>query len=107
MERIKDEQRWFVYDYYDPAGRPKLEAMLIDYAKKKYLYCLIDEGVLTEVVNDISEEQERLGALNKRLKKVKIDLSKVVAFRDTKTRNIWIGDCNLRMRMVNEVFQEI
>ena len=107
MERIEDKQRWFVFDSYHTAGRPKLEAMLIHYAEQKYMNCLISEDVLTDVVNDINEEQESLSALNKRMKKVEIGLSDGFSYSYNEIRSIQIGDCSLRLKRVNAVFQEI
>ena len=47
--------RWFVYDSYTPAGRPKLEDALMTWSKVNYMYCLIAESQLDCVVKKIQQ----------------------------------------------------
>ena len=93
--------RWFVYDSYTPAGRPKLEDALMTWAKVNYMYCLIAESQLDYVVKKIQERQEALWNENKRLKKVEIRFSRRDQFHPG---HMWlyIGKQHLALRKVRD-----
>jgi hypothetical protein len=92
-------QRWFFDGAYVVAGRPKMEAELMHWAREKYLDCLVYETFIPEIVKEIRERQDRLYEQNKRLKKVEISLSK----NDSSyTRWLHIGAQHLTLRKVKE-----
>ena len=89
--------RWFVYDYYTAAGRPKLEDALMEEAKTIYLYRIIVNP--DQMVEFMKQRQEVLYAANKRLKKVDIKFSHSVV---TDHAHFKIGQQSLRMRKIRE-----
>lgn len=90
--------RWFVYDSYTPAGRPKLEDALMTWAKVNYEYCLISEELLSYVIEQIKKKQDELWEQNKRLKKVEIRLSQI----HPGNKWLYIGDQHLALRKVRD-----
>lgn len=93
--------RWFVYDSYTPAGRPKLEDALMTWAKVNYEYCLIADELLPYVVEQIKKKQDELWEQNKRLKKVEIRLSQNNSFHPG-NKWLYIGDQHLALRKVRD-----
>ena len=93
-------QRWFVVDYYTPAGRPQIEDQLMNYARKEWLHCSVYETFIPSMVKDLQERQELLWNANKRLKKVDIHTSSLRADDDT----VWlyIGAQHLTLRKIRE-----
>ena len=94
--------RWFVYDSYTPAGRPKLEDALMTWTKVNYKYCLIADELLPYVVEQIKKKQDELWEQNKRLKKVDIRLSKNDSAFDNNHCRIYIGEQCLALRKVRD-----
>ena len=93
--------RWFVYDSYTPAGRPKLEDALMTWAKLQYLHTIIAEDQLKSVVDRILDKQDELWNENKRRKKVDVSLSRRDHFENT-VRWLYIGAQHLALRKVRD-----
>lgn len=93
--------RWFVYDSYTPAGRPKLEYALMTWANANYMYCLISEKLLSYVIEQIKKKQDELWEQNKRLKKVEIRLSQYNSFHPD-NKWLYIGEQHLALRKVRD-----
>lgn len=94
--------RWFVYDTYEIAGRPKMENALMTWAKVNYNHCIIAEELLHYVVQNIKNKQDELWEQNKRLKKVEISLSKNdTGFHNNHCR-IYIGAQSLSLWKVRD-----
>jgi len=91
-------QRWFVFDYYTYAGAPKMEDVLMLYAKRHFLHCLIYEDDIKNVVSNIKAAQAKLREKNRRLKDVEV---KSYHFRpEDDITWIYIGKQNIRLRRV-------
>lgn len=90
--------RWFVYDYYTAAGRPKMEDALMEVAKTIYLNRIINDPA--QIVEYIKRRQETLHMANKRLKKVDIAFSDYTA--DHVNALLKIGQQHLRLRRIRE-----
>jgi hypothetical protein len=90
-------QRWFFTGHYSVSGRPKLEDMMMSYAKEQFLHALVYESFLPKLVEELKEHQDRLYAENKRLKKVDISLSKGY---DDGLRWLKIGEQHLTLQRV-------
>ena len=92
-------QRWFFDGAYVVAGRPKMENMLMHYARAKYDECLVYESFLPSIALELLDQQNRYYEQNKRLKKVEIRLSK-----DDGSNIRWlrIGEQHLTIRKVRE-----
>ena len=93
MKESNDFQMWFIHDSYTPAGRPKLEAALMAYAKHYFLDCLVYENDLEYLVANILAEQDILWAQNRRLRKVTVKMSRIGI--DDKTAWLHIGEQHL------------
>lgn len=98
-------QRYFVFDFYNPAGRPKMEDALLKWAAEKWLYCSVYEHDLKDLVKALKKRQDRLWEENKRLKKVDIKLLKNPVFPEVNT--LQIGDQNLRLRKIRKELEII
>ncbi|MCR5244414.1 MAG: hypothetical protein K6C37_06720 [Bacteroidales bacterium] len=93
-------QYCLVIDSYFNASATKMEKALMEYAKKKYMYALLDKDELPLVVEDLNAKQDELLAANKRLKKVN------VGFWDSDYSNgitLHIGGMNLSLRKADKV----
>ena len=44
---------YFVYDCYTASGRPKAEDAVMQYARDKYMYCLLADYMLEDVQMDL------------------------------------------------------
>ena len=95
---------WFVYDRTLFSGRPKAEAAVMAYAAEKYLYCVIEEDKLVDVIDDLKAFHDKVLKENKRL--APVDISK------TDKRNIfdgnmsiYIGQQGLRLRKVKDFIE--
>ena len=105
MNNKNKYQRWFVFDCYTPAGRPKMEDALMNWAAKKWLHCTIYEHDLKDMVKALNNKQDRLHEENKRLKRVDIKLNHTSLFPDIQT--LWIGSQNLRLKRVREELEYV
>ena len=92
---------YFVYDYYSVAGSPKVEAAVMAYAQKEYLYWLISERAMDAVVNDLKAYMQHVLDANRRLKPVDIHLSDE-RFEFNGHRTLYIGSNTLRLRKVKD-----
>ena len=92
-------QRWFFDGAYVVAGRPKMEEMLMEYARKAYLECLVYGTFLPKIVVELIDLQEVYYEQNKRLKKVEIRLSKDDG---SNIRWLYIGAQHLNLRKVRD-----
>lgn len=92
--------RWFVSEDYSPSGRPKLESELTEFAKQKFLYRIVDDDNLDQLELILADKQERIYEANRRLKKVRIELSRSVAYTDKTYRWLRIGESHLTLTKV-------
>lgn len=92
------KKRWFVYDTYEAAGRPKAEEAVMKYARANYLGALIAEDKLEEVRADIEAYCKKILEENRRLAPVKIVLSKTLYWDDICV--IFVGQQSLRLKPV-------
>ena len=90
-------KQWFVYDYHRAAGRPKLEDAVMEYAMERFLYCLVYEKDLPDLVSHLKSKQDKLFETNRRTRKVDIHLSR---WRDEPHASIIIGEQSIRLRKV-------
>ena len=93
---------WFVFDRYVSAGRPKAEAAVMAYAENNYMYNLIHEDRLGDVLDDIKRYRDKVLEENKRLAYVNIRISPENA---GDLRAIYIGQQSLRLRRVKDVIE--
>lgn len=103
MEGLLDNERWFVYDYYCAAGRPKMEDAIFEYARDILLYKIVYTKDLDGIVTLLNKKQQELYAENKRLKPVEIELSRHFYGTDT-TRWIHIGNQSIHLRKIEGEF---
>ena len=92
-------QRWFVNSHYSVAGRPKMEDELMNFAREKWMDCLVYETDIPRMVVVLKEKQEKIYAENKRLKKVEISTSKYTTDGDC-WLYLYIGAQHLCLRRV-------
>ena len=96
---------WFVYDYYTYSGGPKAEAAVMEYAREKYLHCLVADYMLEDVQMDLEVYCMKLREENKRLSSVSITLDKEDAFSRGLPRRLNIGQRHLLLRKVKNVIE--
>ena len=106
MELLLDNSRWFVYDYYCAAGRPKMEDALLEYARQKLLYKIIDRRDFDGIVTMLNRKQQELYAENKRLKQVDVRFTKDhgPAYGIDETKQLYIGQQWLRLHLIRGEF---
>lgn len=93
------KKRWFVYDTYEAAGRPKAEEAVMKYARANYLGALIAEDKLEEVRADIEAYCKKILEENRRLATVKIVLTSRMYWDDYGIA-IHVGQQSLRLKPV-------
>lgn len=99
----KDENGWFISDYYVAAGRPKMEEALMQFALDTFLYGLYYEFDLDGLVVLLNKKQAELRAENGRLKEVSVRLGmKEEAQRGSHLRRLYVGEQWLLIRKVRE-----
>ena len=98
MKELDLNTRWFVYDCYAVAGRPKMESALVDYAREHYLYRIVWQGDLQKLVTELNEQQLNLHAQNKRLQIVDVTLSANSMYNDI--QYLGIGQQHFTLRRV-------
>lgn len=101
----KNTDRWFVYNVYNPAGRPKMEDALLKWAAEKWLYCSVYERDLKDLVKALKNKQDQLWEENKRLRKVDIKIIQNRAFPEVYT--LYIGYQNLQLRKIRKELEII
>lgn len=84
---------WHFTSAYTVAGRPKGETALMNYARNKWLYRMVLEEELDEVVEDIEVEQARILKENPKLKRTEVSLSKLTSHYQV----LFVGQQNLSM----------
>ena len=102
-----DENRWFVSDYYAAAGRPKMEDALMEFARKSWLYSIVPECQMEQMVVVLNREQARLKAENKRWGDVNVRLGiwdRGPFGKDDHAR-LYIGSQNLFLRLIRREFE--
>ena len=95
---------WFVFDAYIVAGRPKAEDAVMNYARDRYLYCLISEDLLEDVQMDLERKCMQIREENKRLAPVTVRLTDKRYSRDG-YRELHVGAQSLRLRRVKETIE--
>lgn len=58
---------YFVYDCYTASGRPKGEDAVMQYARDKYMYCLLADYMLEDVQMDLERYCMKIREENRRL----------------------------------------
>ncbi len=102
MKIIEEKNpRWFVYNSYTPAGRPKLENEVMRYAETNYMGALISESEFDNVVDDLLAYGAKIRAVNKRLQPVNVSVVKNTLVRGH--ANIHIGSQYLSLMEVRAV----
>lgn len=84
---------WHFTSAYTIAGRPKGETALMNYARNKWLYQMVLDEELDEVVEDIEVEQARILKENPKLKRTEVSLSKLISHHQV----LFVGQQNLSM----------
>lgn len=101
MKRIQ----WFIYDYYIFSGRPKAEDIVMLYAREKYLYALVADYMLEDIVMDLGRHCLDILEKNKRLSSVKI----YVTTKQSRDRDglaiLHVGQQFLRIRRVEKTIE--
>lgn len=95
---------WFVHNSYTPAGRPKGETAVMQYAEGKYLHCIIPDDKLDAVLTDITGKAAEIRAANKRLAPVDIRLS-LGKFADCNIAWLYIGEQHLALQRVKDIIK--
>ena len=85
---------WHFTSAYTVAGRPKGETALMNYARNKWLYRMVLEEELDEVVEDIEVEQARILKENPKLKRTEVSIGQSYA---THYRSLFVGQQSLSM----------
>lgn len=96
---------WFVYDYVIFSGRPKAESAVMCYAREKYLYRLVANYMLDDIVMDLERYCLELREKNKRLAPVKITITSAQTRNEDGLAMLHIGDQYLRIRLVKETIE--
>ena len=96
---------WFVYDYVIFSGRPKAENAVMCYAREKYLYRLVADYMLEDIVMDLERYCLELREKNKRLAPVKITITSAQTRNEDGLAMLHIGDQYLRIRLVKETIE--
>ena len=105
----KNENRWFVSDYYAAAGRPKMEDALMDFARKRWLYSIVPECQMEQMVEVLNREQARLKAENRRWGNVDVRLGvwdRGNFGKDDHVR-LYVGSQNLFLRLIRREYEEV
>ena len=85
---------WHFTSAYTIAGRPKGETALMNYARNKWLYRMVLEEELDEVVEDIEVEQARILKENPKLKRTEVRIGEPFI---SHYRILSVGQQNLSM----------
>ena len=85
---------WHFTSAYTAAGRPKGETALMNYARNKWLYQMVLDEELDEVIEDIEVEQARILKENPRLKHTEVHIG---GPHISHHRILFIGQQNLSM----------
>lgn len=106
MEGLFDNERWFVYDYYRAAGRPKMEDALMEYARQELLYKIVYRQDFNGIVTMLNRKQQELYAENKRLKAVEVRFSKDYSYTvgEDSNKQLYIGSQWLNLRKIEGEF---
>lgn len=75
MKELSENTRWFIDNAYVVAGRPKMEAALMDFARGKFMHHLVWDSDLDNLVGQILQQQTQLRSENKRWQSVDVHLS--------------------------------
>lgn len=103
---VNNYQRWFVFGTYQYSGAPKLETDLYNFARERYLYTLVYETDIDEMLRDITAKAELLHRAHKNCKPVDVRRSKDHGYQDN---SIWLymGAHALQLRKVKEELEII
>ena len=85
---------WHFTSAYTVAGRPKGETALMNYARNKWLYQMVLDEELDEVIEDIEVEQARILKENPKLKRTEVRIGESYV---SHYRPLFIGQQNLSM----------
>ena len=94
------KKRWFVKSVYHPCGLKTLNDSLMVIVKEDYLYHIIPEDRLNDVVERLLQHQEELHEQNRRLRKVEISLYPEDEDFNPGQRTIAVGDARVTLQMV-------
>ena len=75
MKELSENTRWFINNAYVVAGRPKMEYALMDFARGEYMYHLICDSDLDNLVEQILQQQTQLRSENKSWQSVDVHLT--------------------------------
>ena len=85
---------YFVDNFYHLSGCPKMEDALMNYARNKWLYRMVLEEELDEVVEDIEVEQARILKENPKLRHTEVNIGKSYV---SHYRSLFVGQQSLSM----------
>lgn len=105
MNNPENTTLWFVHSSYTPAGRPKAETAVMQYAEGKYLHCIIPDNRLDAVLVDLTAKAEEIRAANKRLAPVDIHLSRGREFYDNAIVWLYVGAQHLALQRVKDIIK--
>ena len=94
------KKRWFVMSVYHPGGLKTLNDALMEIVKVDYLYHIIPEDRLNNVVEQLKAHQEDLHGQNRRLRKVDISLYQEDEKFNPGRRTLAIGDARVTLQKV-------
>lgn len=95
---------YFVYDCYTASGRLKAEDVVMQYARDKYMYCLLADYMLEDVQMDLERYCMKIREENRRLSGVNINVSEE-RYEFQGHRTIHIGAQSLRLRKVKKTIE--
>lgn len=95
---------YFVYDCYTASGRPKAEDAVMQYARDKYMYCLLADYMLEDVQMDLERYCMKIREENRHLSGVNINVSEE-RYEFQGHRTIHIGAQSLRLRKVKKTIE--
>lgn len=104
MEELTVNTQWFVTGAYSVAGRPEMEAALMDFCKERYLYHLVYEGDLDHLIGEITQHQTYLHNQNKRWAAAEISLTNRKRRENDDLIWLHIGAQHLTLQRVKGVF---
>jgi len=101
-------QRWFVVDYYNSASSTKMEDLLMNWARDKWLSCSVYESSLEDMVKALKVKQGRFLEQNKRLKPVAVTLGRFQQYSpDDIIRHLYIGNCHFTLRKIRQELEYV
>ena len=101
-------QTWFVVDYYNMSSSSKMENLLMNWARDKWLNCSVNETSLEDMVKALKVKQGHFLEQNKRLKPVPITLDGFYRYSpDDIHRHLRVGSCYFSLQLIRKEIEHI